>query len=115
VEGTNITLDFRFAADDVDRIRTAAVELLALGPDPELALRRGDDECAFILLGEFDFNRTNRLADISERRNAHHAIAEQPLPALAVEALAHRIDDAYARSDMFDKRRGLMQAWADFA
>ncbi len=33
VEGTNITLDFRFAADDVDRIRTAAVELLALGPD----------------------------------------------------------------------------------
>jgi hypothetical protein len=32
-----------------------------------------------------------------------------------VEALAHRIDDAYARSDMFDKRRGLMQAWADFA
>ena len=33
VEGTNITLDFRFAADDVDHIRTAAIELLALGPD----------------------------------------------------------------------------------
>jgi integrase len=34
---------------------------------------------------------------------------------LAEYALAHRIDDAYARSDMFDRRRALMQAWADFA
>lgn len=33
VEGTNITLDFRFAADDADHIRAAAAELLALGPD----------------------------------------------------------------------------------
>ena len=37
VEGTNITLDFRFAADDVDRIRIAALELLALGPDVMVA------------------------------------------------------------------------------
>ena len=33
MEGTNITLDFRFAADDGDRIRAAATELLALRPD----------------------------------------------------------------------------------
>ncbi len=29
-------------------------------------------------------------------------------------AWAHRIDNTYARSDMFDRRRGLMP-WADFA
>jgi hypothetical protein len=33
---------------------------------------------------------------------------------LAEYALAHRIDDAYARSNMFDRRRALMQAWAAF-
>src|SRR6516162_9971214 len=33
VEGTNLALDFRFAADDGDRIRAAATELLALRPD----------------------------------------------------------------------------------
>ncbi len=34
---------------------------------------------------------------------------------LAEYAIAHRIDDAYARSDMFDRRRALMQAWANFS
>ena len=33
VEGSNITFDFRFAADDPERIRALAKELLALGPD----------------------------------------------------------------------------------
>jgi putative tryptophan/tyrosine transport system substrate-binding protein len=33
VEGSNLIIDFRYAADDPDRIRTLAVELLGLGPD----------------------------------------------------------------------------------
>src|SRR5829696_621585 len=33
VEGTNIQIDFRYAADDPVRIRALAVELLGLGPD----------------------------------------------------------------------------------
>ena len=33
VEGSNIRIDFRFAADDPERIRALAVELLGLGPD----------------------------------------------------------------------------------
>jgi len=33
VEGSNLILDFRYAADDADRIRTLARELLALAPD----------------------------------------------------------------------------------
>ena len=34
---------------------------------------------------------------------------------LADHALAHIQDEAYRRTDMFDKRRMLMQAWAEFA
>jgi putative tryptophan/tyrosine transport system substrate-binding protein len=37
VEGNNITIDFRFAADDPERIRALAKELLALGPDVMVA------------------------------------------------------------------------------
>ena len=33
VEGSNIRIDFRFAADDPERIRALALELLGLGPD----------------------------------------------------------------------------------
>jgi ABC-type uncharacterized transport system substrate-binding protein len=33
VEGSNLIIDFRYAADDADRIRTLARELLALAPD----------------------------------------------------------------------------------
>ena len=33
VEGSNLVIDFRYAADDADRIRTLARELLALAPD----------------------------------------------------------------------------------
>jgi putative ABC transport system substrate-binding protein len=33
MEGTNIQIDFRYAADDSTRIRALAVELLALGPE----------------------------------------------------------------------------------
>jgi ABC-type uncharacterized transport system substrate-binding protein len=33
VEGSNIRIDFRFAADDPERIRALAKELLGLGPD----------------------------------------------------------------------------------
>ena len=33
VEGSNIRIDFRFAADDPERIRALAVELLGLRPD----------------------------------------------------------------------------------
>jgi putative tryptophan/tyrosine transport system substrate-binding protein len=37
IEGNNITIDFRFAADDPERIRALAKELLALGPDVMVA------------------------------------------------------------------------------
>ena len=47
----------------------------------------------------------------SERTSAPHAVAEA--------ALAHHVGSAversYARSDLFEKRRGLMEAWARFA
>src|ERR1700730_18109728 len=33
IEGSNIRIDFRYAADDPKRIRAVAVELLSLGPD----------------------------------------------------------------------------------
>jgi hypothetical protein len=40
-------------------------------------------------------------------------------PREVIEALAHGIKDkaeaAYARSDLFDKRRNFMEAWAGFA
>src|ERR1035438_69237 len=33
IDGRNIRIDFRYAADDAARIRALAMELLALGPD----------------------------------------------------------------------------------
>ena len=47
----------------------------------------------------------------SEQTNAPHAVAEA--------ALAHQVGSAversYARSDLFEKRRDLMDRWAEFA
>ena len=47
----------------------------------------------------------------SERTSVPHAVCEM--------ALAYRVgsdvERSYARSDLFEKRRGLMTAWADFA
>ena len=46
----------------------------------------------------------------SERTSVEHAVAEA--------ALAHQVGSAversYARSDLFEKRRGLMDGWAEF-
>ena len=46
----------------------------------------------------------------SEQASVPHAVAEA--------ALAHQVGSAversYARSDLFDKRRGLMDRWAEF-
>ncbi len=47
----------------------------------------------------------------AERTSFPHAVCEQ--------ALAHRVgsdvERSYARSDLFEKRRSLMVAWAEFA
>ena len=47
----------------------------------------------------------------SERTSVPHAVCEM--------ALAHRVgsdvERSYARSDLFEKRRGLMVAWAEYA
>ena len=46
----------------------------------------------------------------AERTSVPHAVAEM--------ALAHRVgsdvERSYARSDLFEKRRGLMTAWAEY-
>ena len=54
--------------------------------------------------------RTSFRVWASERTDAARAVMEA--------ALSHKLGDAaeqaYARSDLFEKRRALMQAWADF-
>ena len=46
----------------------------------------------------------------AERTNAPHAVMERAL----AHAVADAVEAAYARSDLIEKRRVLMQAWADF-
>ena len=46
----------------------------------------------------------------SERTDAPHAVMERAL----AHAVADAVEAAYARSDLIEKRRVLMQAWADF-
>ena len=46
----------------------------------------------------------------SERTNAPREVAEAAL----AHVVANQVEAAYARSDLFDKRRALMQRWADY-
>lgn len=54
--------------------------------------------------------RTSFRTWVQEQTNTVHEVAER--------ALAHKITDkseaAYARSDLFEKRRKLMDAWANY-
>ena len=46
----------------------------------------------------------------AERTSAPHAVAEQAL----AHAVGSDVERSYARSDLFEKRRGLMAAWGEF-
>ena len=46
----------------------------------------------------------------SERTNADHAVMELCL----AHAVGNAVEQAYARSDLLDKRRTLMRRWANF-
>ena len=47
----------------------------------------------------------------SERTSVPHAVAEMAL----AHAVGSDVERSYARSDLFEKRRGLMVAWAEYA
>lgn len=47
----------------------------------------------------------------SERTSVPHAVAEAPL----AHHVGSAVERSNARSDLFEKRRGLMEAWARFA
>ena len=46
----------------------------------------------------------------SERTNAPHAVMERAL----AHAVVNAVEAAYARSDLLERRRGLMQQWGEF-
>ena len=47
---------------------------------------------------------------VSEETDAEHAVAELSL----AHAVGSQVERAYARSDLLEKRRGLMRQWAAF-
>ena len=46
----------------------------------------------------------------AEQTNAPHAVME----AAPAHTIRYKVEAAYARSDLFEKRRGLMEAWAAY-
>ena len=54
--------------------------------------------------------RTSFRTWASEQTNAPHAVMELSL----AHQVGSAVERAYARSDLLEKRRALMQAWADF-
>ena len=54
--------------------------------------------------------RTSFRTWASERRSVPHAVAEMAL----AHAVGSSVERSYARSDLFDKRRGLMEHWAQY-
>ena len=46
----------------------------------------------------------------AERTNSHHAVMERAL----AHAVADAVEAAYARSDLLERRRALMQQWGEF-
>ena len=86
----------------LDELRRAGAGLAAI--DAALGLAEAAAERGYV---RPEFGDGSRLAV----RAGRHAVVEA--------ALAHQVGSAversYARSDLFDKRRGLMEAWAGFA
>ena len=54
--------------------------------------------------------RTSFRTWASERTSVPHAVAEMAL----AHAVGSSVERSYARSDLFDKRRGLMEQWAQY-
>lgn len=54
--------------------------------------------------------RTSFRTWASERTSVPHAVAEMAL----AHAVGSAVERSYARSDLFEKRRGLMVTWAEF-
>ena len=54
--------------------------------------------------------RTSFRTWASERTSVPHAVAEMAL----AHAVGSSVERSYARSDLFDKRRGLMERWAQY-
>ena len=46
----------------------------------------------------------------AEQTNAPHAVMEAAL----AHTIRNKVEAAYARSDLFEKRRALMEAWAAY-
>ena len=54
--------------------------------------------------------RSSARTWMSEKTNADHAVMETAL----AHSVGNAVEQAYARSDLFEKRRTLMQRWADY-
>ena len=54
--------------------------------------------------------RSSARTWMSEKTSADHAVMETAL----AHSVGSAVEQAYARSDLFEKRRALMQRWADF-
>lgn len=56
--------------------------------------------------------RTEFLLDLSRLGSRGHDIPARDGPSLPSHAVGGAVERAYARSDLFDRRREMMQAWA---
>ena len=54
-------------------------------------------------------NRSSSRDDAAEQTHTPHAVMEAAL----AHAVRNKVEAAFARSDLFEKRRALMEAWSN--